>query len=113
MTGLNPELRRQRVAAGMNHRPKPDDLQYANAPRERKKAGRVEVDIAEYKLLRRIAGAVAALYPTFEQTSVPVTKPIEFDRLRTLIQQYLAVRSVGESESETVMGLTDLIRDLG
>lgn len=116
MTGPDQRDTERAIDVGMLRRhpirPTPDVLQNARAPKERSRKGRVEIDRTEYALLRRIAGMAVAFYPVIEQTSVPVTRPQEFNELRLVLQQYVDTRSVPDSEAETIVGLTRLLNAL-
>lgn len=106
------EPNRKRFLEAANHMLGPGDLAYANAPKERKRAGRVEIDRTEYLVLRRVAAWAVTMYPAIEQTSIPVTRSMEFEHLRVAIRQYLTIRSVSAGDAETIVGLTDLMKDL-
>lgn len=92
--------------------PSHDVLQYARAPKQRSRTGRVEIDRTEYKLLREIAGLAVVFYPVVEQTSAPVGRAREFEAFRKALKQYVLIRSVTETDAEVLRGLTDLLHDL-
>lgn len=111
MTELNTGLRRRREILERANPVKPP-AGLSNAPKEKPRTKRVEVDEAEYRLLRRIAGLAMSFYPVIEQTNVPVTRPREFEEFRRALENYLTVRSVSTTETEAMVGLADMARDL-
>jgi hypothetical protein len=116
MTGLNPDRLQRAIDVGMfpNHAKRIEAglLPPSNAPKDRARNKRVEIDATEYKLLRRIAGIAVALYPSIEKTAIPVGRPKEFEEFRLLLKQYVDTRSVEGSNAETIVGLTDMLKDL-
>lgn len=90
-----------------------DFRRLANPPKEKKKNARVEVDKAEYQLLLAIAALAEVFLPVIEQTHIPVTKPREFNMLRTRLADCKMIRQgLDKGDGAAVIGLADLLRDL-
>lgn len=90
-----------------------DFRRLANIPKEKPRVARVEVDKAEYQLLLAIAALAEAFLPALEQTHIPVTRPREFEMLRTRLADCKLIRQgLDKGDGAAVIGVADILRDL-
>jgi hypothetical protein len=90
-----------------------DFRRLANAPKEKPRTKRIEVDKQEYELLLAIAALAEAFMPVIEQTHIPVTRSREFEMLRTRLNDCKLIRTgLDKGDGAAVIGVADILRDL-